>query len=92
MSEDNKESKLVNIIIHVLMVLLFLPLLLPLIVLCLVCLCLPLFAGGALVYFIYCKGLFTSTPWMAWPISIWVISVGLFTTGKMICDTFYRGN
>lgn len=92
MSEDNEESKQVNIIIHVLMVLLFLPLLTPLIVLCLVCLCLPLFAGGALIYFIYCKGLFASIPLLAWPISIWIISVGLFGTGKIICDTFYKGN
>ena len=92
MSEDNEESKLINITIHVLMVLLFLPLLLPLIVLCLACLCLLLFASGALVYVIYCEGLFTSMPWLAWPISIWLIALGIFGTGKMICDTFYRGN
>ena len=93
MNEDNKKSKLVNIIIHGLMVLLFLPLLLPLILLCLASLCLPLCVSVALVYYkLYCEGLFVSVPWLAWPISIWVISIGLFGTITMIYDTFYRGN
>lgn len=90
MSEDNKKSKLINITIHILMVLLFLPLLLPLILLCLVSLCLPLFVCSALVYTIYCEGLFVSMPWIAWLISIWIISIGLFGTITMIYDTFYR--
>lgn len=95
MSSYDEESKLINIFNHILIILLGLPLLvllLPLIVLCLACLCLPLFVSGALVYFIYYEGLFSSMPWLAWPFSIWLIALGLFGTVKMICDTFYKGN
>ena len=95
MSFYNEESKLINIFNHILMILLGLPLLVllsPFIVLCLACLCLPLFVSGALVYVIYCEGLFASMPWLSWPVSIWIISIGLFGTGKMLFDTSYRGN
>lgn len=83
---------MINIFIYILITLAVLPLLLPLIVLCLACLCLPLFISGALVYHIYCEGLFTGVPWLAWTISIWGVSIGLFGTIKIIFDTFYKGN
>ena len=85
----NENSKLINIIINVLLVLLVLPLLTPLIVLCTACLCLPLLVSGALIYYIHYEGLFVSMPWLAWPISIWLIALGLFGSGIMIFDTFY---
>lgn len=92
MNNDGEGSKLVNNFVRVLVALLFLPLLLPLIVLCTVCLCLPLLFCVVIVYCIYCEGLFASIPWLAWPISIWLIALGLFGSGKMIFDTFYKGN
>ena len=92
MSKDEEKLNPINIFLYTLMIVSVLPLLLPLIVLCLACLCLPLFASGALVYIIYCEGLFASTPWVAWPFSIWIISIGLFWSSKIIFDTFYTGN
>lgn len=90
MNEDNEESATSdNIFIFILMVLLVLPLLTPLIVLCTACLCLPLLVSGALIYYIHYEGLFASMPWLAWPISIWLIALGLFGSGIMIFDTFY---
>lgn len=89
----NEESKLINTIIRILMVVVFLPLLLPLILLCLVCLCLPLLFCMLIVYLMYCHGLLATWPWwLAWPFSIWLIALGLFGSGKMIFDTFYKGN
>ena len=92
MNEDNKKSKLINTIIRILTVVIFLPLLTPLILLCLVCLCLPLLFCFLIVYLMYCHGILATLPWLTWPISIWLIALGLFGSGQMICDTFYRGN
>ena len=88
MSEDNKESKLVNIIIRILMIILVSPILL----LVALCLAIPLLFCVVIVYLMYCHGLLATWPWLAWPFSIWLIALGLFGSGKMICDTFYRGN
>lgn len=82
MNNDWEESKLSNIIIHILMIIIVSPILL----LVALCLAIPLLFCALIVYLMYCHGLFASMPWLAWPISIWLIALGLFGTIKMTGD------
>lgn len=88
MSRDSEKFKLINIIIHILMIIIASPILL----LVALCLAIPLLFCVVIVYLMYCHGLLATWPWLTWPFSIWLIALGLFGTGQMICDTFYRGN
>lgn len=88
MSKNDEESKLINIIIHILMIIIVSPILL----LVALCLTIPLLFCVVIVYLMYCHGLLTIWPWLTWSLSIWLIALGLFGTIKMICDTFYAGN
>ena len=84
----SEESKLINIFIRILMVILVSPILL----LVALCLTIPLLFCAVIVYLMYYHGLFASMPWLTWPFSVWLIALGLFGTVKMTCDAFYRGN
>ena len=88
MKKNKEESKLINIIIHILMIIIVSPILL----LVALCFAIPLLFCIVIVYLMYCEGLFASTPWLTWPFSIWLIALGLFGTIKMTCDAFYKGN
>ena len=88
MSSYSEKSKLINIIIHILMIIIVSPALL----LVALCLTIPLLFCVVIVYLMYCHGLLAIWPWLTWPFSIWLIALGLFGTGKMVCDTFYTGN
>ena len=88
MSRDSEKLKLINIIIHILMIIIASPILL----LVALCLAIPLLFCVVIVYLMYCHGILAIWPWLTWPFSIWLIALGLFGSGKMICDTFYGGN
>ena len=88
MNNNCEESKLINTIIHILMIIIVSPILL----LVALCFAIPLLFCVVIVYLMYCHGLFAIWPWVTWPFSIWLIALGLFGSGQMICGTFYKGN